>query len=69
MRKLGRGSVHRPASRFLYILPLIILLLAMTVYPFIWGLVASFRHYRITLQDSWVGTSNYEAFLNGQNDA
>ncbi|MCY4086323.1 MAG: sugar ABC transporter permease [Actinomycetia bacterium] len=69
LRKLGRGSVNRPASRFLYVLPLIILLLGMTVYPFVWGLVASFRDYRITLRDPWIGTSNYEAFLNGQNPA
>jgi len=69
LRKMGRGSIHRPASRFLYILPLVILLLGMTVYPFVWGLVASFRHYRIILKDPWIGTDNYEAFLNGHNDA
>ncbi len=66
----GRSSAHRALGRdwklgYVFVLPLVLILVALVAYPFFTGIALSFQNKTIGGSARWVGTSNYQELLWG----
>jgi multiple sugar transport system permease protein len=66
----ARSGAHRALGRdwklgYAFVLPLVLILVVLVAYPFVTGIVLSFQNKTIGGDARWVGTTNYQELLFG----
>ena len=66
-----RPALQRALGRdwtiaWLFILPLVLVLIGLVAYPFVAGIVLSFQHKVVGQEPTWVGLRNYRELLVGE---
>ncbi|MGC0423429.1 carbohydrate ABC transporter permease [Embleya sp. AB8] len=60
-RTLRRRRRRETATAWVYILPAVLVVLGLSVVPFVWSLLLSFRADDLVTPSRWVGLDNYDA--------
>ncbi|MEU0935398.1 sugar ABC transporter permease [Embleya sp. NPDC005971] len=66
-RTLRRRRRRESATAWTYILPAVVVILGLSVVPFVWSLLLSFRADDLVTPSRWVGLDNYDALTQDPN--
>src|ERR687893_1841288 len=66
-----RSPIHRVLGRdwkiaWLFLLPLVLVLIGLVAYPFVSGIILSLQHKVVGQEATWVGLRNYRELLAGE---